>query len=78
MTPPPAAAKNRLWLVRHAAPLVAPGTCYGALDVPADAQAPVLRQSDWQRHCHPERAWRIPRYKDVSCWRMIYRHSDPI
>ena len=39
MTPPPAAAKNRLWLVRHAAPLVAPGTCYGALDVPADVQA---------------------------------------
>ena len=38
MTPPPAAANNRLWLVRHAAPLVAPGTCYGALDVPADAQ----------------------------------------
>ena len=38
MTPPPAAAKNRLWLVRHAAPLVAPGTCYGALDVSADAQ----------------------------------------
>ena len=31
--------KARLWLVRHAAPLVAPGTCYGALDVPADAAA---------------------------------------
>lgn len=29
----------RLWLVRHAQPLVAPGTCYGALDVPADAEA---------------------------------------
>jgi hypothetical protein len=29
----------RLWLVRHAAPLVEAGTCYGALDVPADAQA---------------------------------------
>ena len=28
-----------LWVVRHAQPLVAPGTCYGALDVPADAQA---------------------------------------
>ena len=28
-----------LWLVRHAQPLVAPGTCYGALDVPADTQA---------------------------------------
>ena len=38
MTPSPAAASSRLWLVRHAAPLVAPGTCYGALDVPADAQ----------------------------------------
>src|SRR5690606_10781153 len=30
---------RRLWLVRHAAPLVSPGTCYGALDVPADAAA---------------------------------------
>lgn len=29
----------RLWLVRHAAPLVKPGTCYGALDVAADEQA---------------------------------------
>ena len=28
-----------IWLVRHAQPLVAPGVCYGALDVPADAQA---------------------------------------
>jgi len=30
---------RRLWLVRHARPLVAPGTCYGALDVPADPAA---------------------------------------
>ena len=29
----------RLWLVRHAAPLVAAGTCYGALDIPADGAA---------------------------------------
>lgn len=29
----------RLWLVRHAQPLVAPGLCYGASDVPADAGA---------------------------------------
>lgn len=29
----------RLWLVRHARPLVAPGVCYGALDVAADAAA---------------------------------------
>jgi alpha-ribazole phosphatase len=29
----------KLWLVRHARPLVAPGVCYGALDVPADDAA---------------------------------------
>lgn len=29
----------RLWLARHAQPLVAPGVCYGALDLPADPAA---------------------------------------
>ncbi|MFT4240982.1 MAG: histidine phosphatase family protein [Acidovorax sp.] len=33
---------TRLWLVRHARPLVAPGLCYGALDVPVDAMATQL------------------------------------
>ena len=28
-----------LWVVRHAQPLIAPGICYGALDVPADPLA---------------------------------------
>lgn len=28
-----------LWLVRHAQPLIAPGICYGATDVPADPDA---------------------------------------
>lgn len=28
-----------LWLVRHARPLIAPGICYGQLDMPADAAA---------------------------------------
>lgn len=28
----------KLWLVRHARPLIAAGVCYGATDVPADAQ----------------------------------------
>lgn len=28
-----------LWLIRHAAPLIAPGTCYGILDVAADPGA---------------------------------------
>ena len=31
--------KPQLWIVRHAAPQVAPGTCYGALDLQADPQA---------------------------------------
>lgn len=31
-----------LWLARHAQPLVAPGTCYGALDLPADTAATQL------------------------------------
>ena len=29
----------RLWLARHAQPLVASGVCYGAMDLAADAQA---------------------------------------
>ena len=28
----------KLWLVRHATPLIAPGVCYGATDMPADAE----------------------------------------
>lgn len=32
-------APARLWLVRHAQPQVAPGTCYGALDVAVGAAA---------------------------------------
>ncbi len=28
-----------IWLVRHAQPLIAPGICYGALDVAADLEA---------------------------------------
>ena len=29
--------RRQLWLVRHARPLVEPGLCYGASDLPADA-----------------------------------------
>lgn len=35
----PTAPPTRLWLVRHAEPVVPKGVCYGALDVPADAAA---------------------------------------
>ena len=30
---------HNLWLVRHAKPLIAPGVCYGQLEVPADVEA---------------------------------------
>ncbi len=30
---------NRLWLVRHAQPLIAPGICYGQLNMAASAEA---------------------------------------
>jgi alpha-ribazole phosphatase len=32
----------QLWLIRHAQPLVAPGVCYGALDMAADSAATAL------------------------------------
>jgi alpha-ribazole phosphatase len=35
----PTAPATALWLVRHAQPLIASGVCYGASDIPADAQA---------------------------------------
>jgi len=35
----PLRASRKLWLVRHATPLIAPGVCYGALDVAADVHA---------------------------------------
>ena len=39
-TPSPNMPASRiLWLVRHAQPLLAPGLCYGATDVPADPYA---------------------------------------
>jgi alpha-ribazole phosphatase len=47
MSPAPAMPPGAgLWLVRHAQPLVAAGTCYGALDVPAD---PIATQAAAQR-----------------------------
>ena len=33
--------RGGLWLVRHAQPLIAPGICYGQLDVAADADATI-------------------------------------
>lgn len=33
---------SRLWLVRHAQPMIDTGVCYGALDMPADASATAV------------------------------------
>lgn len=44
-----------LWLLRHAQPLIAPGVCYGQLDVPADPgatlQAGMGLGAVLPRHC---------------------------
>jgi len=47
----------RLWLVRHAQPEVAPGTCYGQLDIPAQALA--------TEHCAQALAKAIPHHARV-------------
>lgn len=51
----------RLWLVRHAAPLLAPGLCYGRLDVPACPQATAASAAALAQAL-PERisAWHSP------------------
>lgn len=69
----------RLWLVRHARPEVAPGLCYGRLDVAADARhsresARLLAQA-----LPP--VWppcTTLRYKDVSCLRSTCLPCGPI
>lgn len=43
----------KLWLVRHALPLVAEGLCYGASDVPADADATLAAARAVAAHLPP-------------------------
>ena len=47
------APQRQLWLVRHAQPLIAPGHCYGALDVPADPAA-TLHSARQLAGCLPQ------------------------
>ena len=64
-----------LWLLRHAEPLIAPGVCYGQLDVPADPSATLqagmrfahvmpahalIRYSPLQRCAHLAQAAQTP------------------
>jgi alpha-ribazole phosphatase len=58
-----------VWLVRHAQPLIAPGVCYGALNVAADATATqeaaqklakALPLSPSGGHPHPFTVWVSP------------------
>lgn len=39
----------RLWLLRHARPLIAPGLCYGRLDVPAHEEGTAHAARAWIR-----------------------------
>ena len=49
----------KLWLVRHARPLVDAGVCYGKLDVPADAEHSLA--------CARELATALPAEIQISC-----------
>lgn len=51
----PARTAPALWLLRHAQPLIAPGVCYGQLDVPADPSA-TLQASLRFAHAMPRGA----------------------
>lgn len=46
----PAQAPARWYLLRHAQPLIAPGTCYGQLDVAADAAATAQAAAAFAAH----------------------------
>ncbi len=55
---------TELWLVRHPRPVVAPGVCYGRLDVPADpdhtdSSAQALAQALWAAHHHSPKPLRL-------------------
>ena len=62
MTTQPSA--GRLWLVRHAQPLIAPGICYGALDMPADPAA-TARSAQRLAAALPQRlsVWHSPLHR---------------
>ena len=51
--------RGGMWLARHAKPLIAPGVCYGQLDVPADVQATAA--------CARALAEALPHGIDVIC-----------
>ena len=51
-------------LVRHASPLIASGTCYGALDISADQQATDMAAHALAQHLPPNfSAWVSPRLR---------------
>lgn len=68
----PAATMVQLWLVRHAPPLVAPGTCYGVLDLPAeDAPTLACAQRLAQALPGPALVWHSPLQRCVQLARAV-------
>lgn len=72
---------QRLWLVRHARPLVNPGICYGALDVPADAAATRTAAAQLAAVLpHGARVWCSPlrRCEQLALDLLGLRHDLPL
>ena len=69
---------RQLWVVRHAQPLVAPGICYGALDVTADPAATPNAPGAWLWFFLTACGCATHHYKDVSSLRNPCKPCDPI
>jgi alpha-ribazole phosphatase len=62
----------QLWLVRHAPPEVAPGTCYGMLDMPAESAATLAcAQHLSQALPGPALVWHSPLQRCVQLARAV-------
>lgn len=74
----------RLWIARHAQPLIAPGHCYGVLDMPADAPATTTAAQQLAQALPPTRfaVWHSPLQRCAQLAQALQKlrpdlHSQP-
>ena len=74
----------RLWIARHAQPLIAPGHCYGVLDMPADAPASTTAAQQLAQALPPTRfaVWHSPLQRCAQLAQALQKlrpdlHSQP-
>lgn len=70
----------RLWLVRHAAPVIPPGVCYGRSDVPADPAATAQAAGRLHQALPDAVVWRVSplaRTRALGDALRAWRAADP-